>query len=366
MSALLSREACVTPSVTRESERPLDSDTECQRLLTRYGSQSSAYFNLQSGVKRFGSGDDGFIAYYTINCLAGCFNFVFANPVCDPSRRRWLIKEFIRQVPGRHMFVGIDRPVADDLRHLGLKVNEFGTEFKVPVKDFSVAGKDKKQLRHASNLGKREGVVVREQSWSEVSAARVNEISLSWRSNKAVGSHELRLLTRPPVLGDEWGVRKFFAYRGDRMLGYVFFDPYYRDGKVLGYTANILRQDTDESPTGLLDYVILTAMSKFREEGVDELSLGIAPLYSIQPIHGDRPLLRRIAQGLFEHGNRFYAFKALSYHKSRYRGIETKWYMATDSSSAFSVAWSILKGTGVVSIPAIPLSRGWRQSPGSA
>jgi lysylphosphatidylglycerol synthetase-like protein (DUF2156 family) len=60
---------------------------------------------------------------------------------------------------------------------------------------------------------------------------------------------------------------------------------------------------------------------------------------------GDRKMIRWICQFLYERGNSFYAFKALSYHKTRYRGNANQWYVATDSSSSLNIALSALKGT---------------------
>ena len=321
---------------------------QCQRLIARFGGQSSAYFNLQEGVQRFGIDEVGFIAYFPMRTIMGRVNVVFANPVCDPAARPWLMRAFLNRVPGRTFFVGIDADVARDLRAIGYNINEMGTEFSIPIADFDVKGKHKKQLRHAANLGERCGVVVREQTWDEVDQAQVMQISDAWRSHKAVSSRELRLLTRPPVFNDEWGVRKFYCYDGDRLLGYVFFDPYYKNGKVVGYTANILRQQFDNVPSGLLDFIILEAMNIFRAEGIEWLSLGISPLHGVAPVEGERKIVRKICSFLYEHGNKFYAFKALAYHKSRYRGIETKWYVATDDIPALKVAWTILRGTGIL------------------
>lgn len=323
---------------------------DCQALVARFGDQSSAYFTLQQNTPRFGAREIGFIAYRTVRFLGFRFNIVFANPICDPRARPWLLERFLKQVPGRHLFVGIDQAVSRDLEALGFRINEFGTEFSVGLENFSVAGKHKKQLRHASNLDRRSPVTVREASWADVDPYQVATISRQWRENKAVGNRELSLLTRPPVLGEEWGVRKFYGYVDGELAGFVFFDPYFKNGDIAGYTANILRQDLTRSPTGFLDYIILQAMDRFREEGVPEVSLGIAPLYNVDSLPGDRPMLRRISQMLYNHGNSLYAFQALGYHKSRYRAQETKWYMATDSSSVLGIAWSILQGTGVLSL----------------
>lgn len=321
---------------------------QCQRLIARYGSQSSGYFNLQEGVQRFGIEDVGFLAYFPMKTFMGRVNVVFANPVCAPSVRPWLLRAFLNRAKGRTFFVGIDDAVARDLRELGYNINEMGTEFSVPLADFDVRGKHKKQLRHAANLGERCGVVVKEQRWHEVNQSEVVRISEEWRRHKAVSSRELRLLTRPPVFDNEWAVRKFYCYEGERLLGYVFFDPFYKDGKIVGYTANILRQDLANTHSGLLDFVILEAMKQFRAEGIEWVSLGISPLHNVQQMAGDRPIIRKICQSLYEYGNKFYAFKALAYHKTRYRGEETKWYVATDDIPAFKVAWTILRATGIL------------------
>ncbi|MDX5298710.1 MAG: DUF2156 domain-containing protein, partial [Gammaproteobacteria bacterium] len=235
------------------------------------------------------------------------------------------------------------------LRAIGFHINEMGTEFSVRIADFNVEGKHKKQLRHAANLGKRCQVSVQELRWHEVDQRAVLDISEQWRQHKAVSSHELRLLTRPPVYNEEWAVRKFYAFDASgKILGYVFFDPFFRDGKVIGYTANILRQCMDEVPAGLLDFIVLEAMERFRHEGVEWLSLGISPLHNVQAVPGDRPGIRAVCKMLYEKGNKFYAFKALAYHKSRYRGEESKWYLATDDISVVKVAWTMLRGTGVL------------------
>lgn len=336
-----------------EHGKEMLSKAQCQQLIREFGGQSSAYFNLQSDVQRFGVPDIGFITYAPVKTFFGRVNIVFANPVCQSRMRFWLLKEFTSRVPGRFVFSGIDGDTARDLGSLGFSTTEMGSEFSVRIPGFNVAGRRKKQLRHAANLGKRHDIRVLEQTAEEVDLDQVREISEKWRHHKNVKHHELRLLTRPPVLEDEWGVRKFYAYQGGRLLGCVFFDPFFEQGRVIGYTANILRQDMDNSPSSLLDYIILTAMERFREEDIELLSLGIAPLYDVHARPGDNPMVRRTCQFLYEYANNFYAFKSLSYHKTRYRGEETKWYLASRDTPALKVAWSMLRGTGILGRPSI-------------
>ncbi|HTN32610.1 MAG TPA: DUF2156 domain-containing protein [Marinobacter sp.] len=327
-----------------------------QELMKRYGYQSSAYFTLQAGAGRFGIEGVGFVAYAPVKTLLGRVNVVFANPVCDDRGRRWLLQEFLNNVPGRAIFVGIDSGVAADLRALGYAINEMGTEFSFRIPGFSVAGKSKKQLRHAANLGSRQNLTVVEQPAKDVDMIAARRISANWRLSKKVKQRELRLLTRPPQFDDEWGVRKFYCYQDGQLLGFVFFDPFFKDGKVIGYTANVLRQDIEVSPSGLLDYIILEAMKVFEAEGIEQLSLGISPVYNVQACAGDNTILRGICRLLYAAGNGFYAFKALSYHKSRYRAKETKWYLATKDTPVLTVLWTILRGTGILGRPPLAVS----------
>ncbi len=328
------------------------SAAQCRPLIQHYGRQSSAYFNLQSDVRRFGDPRLGFVAYAPVNTLLGRVNIVFANPVCAPSIQSLLLRQCLEQVPGQFLFSGIDDSVTGDLQALGFTINAMGTEFRVRIPAFDTVGRDKKQLRHAGNLGRRCQLRVREQQAREVDTRQMERISRHWRQHKRVRSHELRLLTRPPVFSDEWGVRRFYAYdREDRLLGYVFFDPFFENGNVVGYTANILRQDMEQSPSGLLDFIILEAMECFHREGIEYLSLGISPLHNIEAIPGDNPLIRHVAQFLYRHGNRLYAFRSLAYHKTRYRGEETRWYLASRETSTLKVAWSLLRGTGILGSP---------------
>lgn len=328
------------------------SAAECRPLIQHYGRQSNAYFNLQSDVRRYGDPRLGFVAYAPVRTVFGRVNIVFANPVCAPSIQPLLLRQCLEQVPGQFLFSGIDDEVTGDLRALGFSINAMGTEFRVRIPDFDTVGRDKKQLRHAGNLGKRCHLRVVEQQVREVDTRQMEHISRLWRQHKRVHNHELRLLTRPPVFTDEWGVRRFFAYDwNNRMLGYVFFDPFFRNSRAVGYTANILRQDMEHSPSGVLDFIILEAMKRFHNEGIDSLSLGISPLHNIDAIPGDNPLIRRLAQLLYQHGNRLYAFQALAYHKSRYRGEQTRWYLASRGTNTLKVAWSLLRGTGIIGTP---------------
>ncbi|MDV2080608.1 DUF2156 domain-containing protein [Marinobacter xestospongiae] len=321
---------------------------QLESWLCQHGRQSSSYFSLQQGCRHYSLDSLGFVPYIPVPTLAGPVNVVFTDPVAAPNQLPRLLRQFERSVPGRPLYVGVGPQIADVLAGLGHRTNIIGTEFAVDLERFSLRGRAMKQLRHASNLHRRHAVSVMELPAAGVDQTAVAAISDAWRQGKAVKHRELSLLTRPPVFADEWGVRKFYAYLDGQLAGYVFFDPYFDNGELAGYCANILRARPEAHHSGLLDYIILQAMTRFREEGVRELSLGIAPLHGVRACPGEQPMVRRLAQLFYRHGNRLYAFAPLAYHKSRYRGRETPWYLCARDLGAARIAAVLLRGTGLL------------------
>lgn len=316
--------------------------------FVHYGRQSSAYFIFQDNVECFHGRNGGRVHYGVQKTPLGSVNIVFTNPLCPSSEMKQLLEEFLAVQTVPTLFDPVDKEAADALRELGYYINQIGCESRIILNDFDLSGHKKKQLRHASNFGNRHQCEVKELLWSEVDAAQVKNVSIQWLRSKGVNNRELQYATRPPVYGDEWQVRKFYCMQGDRILAYVFFDPYYNNGKLAGYCANILRSIPGKECSGALDFVILEAIKQFRDEGVPELSLGVTPLQNIQKEPGERRSIRLISKLFNEYGNSLYAFKGLAYHKSRYRPIETPWYFCTKDVSLLRTYWGILFGLKVL------------------
>lgn len=328
--------------------KPLSETSSVRHRFLQYGRQSSAYFLFQPGVERFAHPYLGDVYYMQQKTPLGAVNIVYIDPLCEREHMDQLIDAFLQQHTLPTVFVGVTSDVANPLRERGYHVNHFGLESRIELASFTVQGKKKKQLRHASHFGERTGAVVKELSWDEVDQQQVQAVSRHWLHTKDVRDRELHYLTRPPVFGDEWLVRKFYCIKDEKILGYVFFDPYYEEGELVGYCANILRAEPDKESNGALDFIILEAMKTFRREGLRELSLGMAPLYGVEEVEGDRKLVRNLAKGIYNYGNDLYAFKGLAYHKSRYRPIETPWYICTKDISLFRLVWAMAFGMGVL------------------
>ena len=312
-----------------------------------FSHQSSAYFLFQQGVECYEGRKGGRVHYAPQKTPLGTVNLVFIDPLCQGADLPELLSEFDASQCVPNLYVCVSSRVAKPLRQRGYAINQIGAESKITLANFHVHGKKKKQLRHASHFGERNNCTVKELPWSEVDEAQVKDVSLAWLRSKGVNNRELRYATRPPVYGDEWQVRKFYCFHEGKVIAYVFFDPYFEDGKILGYCANILRARPEKACNGALDYTILEALKVFQDEGVPELSLGVAPFSNIQSDPDERPAIRVFSQFFYDYGSYFYACKGLAYHKSRYRPIETPWYLCSKDIGLVRLYWALLFGLKV-------------------
>lgn len=315
---------------------------ERHELIKQYGYQSSSYFSIQQGVDHIGIAGVGFIAFYPQRFLGTTFNIAFTNPVCAPQKIAQLVELLERVTANKTIFMAVDKQCAEQLIAMKYSCNDMGLEYHLPIADYKIEGKQMKYLRWAANLATR-GFVVKEQKWDEVDAEQVKHISTLWRHTKAVKDKELRLITRPPEFREAWEVRKFFCYYEGELVGFVFFDPFFENGKLLGYTANILRGRKDIHPNGFLDFTLLEAMKVFKAEGVPTLSLGISPLHEISCHPKEIKWVRILQKLMYRYGGSFYAFQELAYHKTRYRAGSTMWYQCVPpNSSAVKAAAAVL------------------------
>ncbi|WP_372654621.1 phosphatidylglycerol lysyltransferase domain-containing protein [Halobacteriovorax sp.] len=317
-----------------------------EELVTKHGQHTNSHMSLQDGVEFYEVEELGVVLYKKHRSIFGDINLIFINPLCEEKNISKLIDSFEHNTPGKSVYIGNDYKVASHLKNIGYSMNQFGSEVNIPLDTFNVSGKKMKYLRNVRNLHTR-GLSVHEQPWSDVDQKTVLDISKRWMSKKKVKTGELKLLSAPPRFFESWKERKFYCYDKGKLIAYVFFIPYFKNGKVYGYCAHILR-NLPGTTSGSLDFIILKAIEKFKEEGVKELSLGIAPLYDIEKIEGDHFLTRVVMRFLYKFGNSLYSFKALAFHKERYRGNKVKMYYCSRDVSLARSVWAILLKTGII------------------
>ncbi len=305
------------PAGTSPSER-LDNRMD---YLSQYGTSSLSYSSLQEGLEYFLEPGCGYIAYALIRADAET-PLCLADPICPLDKMEHLIRSFLQKYR-TPIFAHISKPTAEILSKLGFLINEIGVETIMDAHEFTLNGSAKQFLRSQRNRAMKDGIVIKEQPHSAVSQQVLEQISREWMSKK-VNKKDLSFLVRPVNYDDEIDVRKFFAYKGDRLVGFGVFDPIYSNGKVIGYLDNIHRESANVSYS-VPDNIILEAMAQFKEEGKNILSLGFSAFYKVDDT-GEFKFSERLGdifRYLHENGNYLYDFKGAAFHKSHYRpGVE--------------------------------------------
>ncbi|HSA10411.1 MAG TPA: DUF2156 domain-containing protein [Candidatus Paceibacterota bacterium] len=305
-------------------------------FLTQHGREGIAYATLQEGMEYFIT-ESGYIAYTRVQhplFARQAKRIVFSDPVCAPQDLSNLIRGFLARDP-RAAFCIISEECAAALRPMGFKVNCIGCEPLIPIQTYNTRGnwKELDLIKRAWNETRREGLTIREEDEAGLNRRREELCALSakWIASKKINDREIWLYARRPVFDFEEGVRKFVAYDPEgRVAGFAFYDPMYCDGQAFGYSANIVR--CDEQRFGRLATAIhMAAAERFKSEGREVLNLLLAPFAKLDSGHYNEDWGARLFFKLSARfGNSIYNFDGLSFHKSKYRGVERPLYFASN------------------------------------
>jgi phosphatidylglycerol lysyltransferase len=292
--------------------------TERVGFLKKYGTHSQSFSTLQPGMQYFDVPGLGYIAYMR----KWGATFVLSDPVCAPEDFGSVLESFHQKFPNAS-YIQVSKPVVDFLHlRFGLYGTQFGSESRIDLKKWSLSGKKKQILRTALNQAEKSGITVKER----FSDDHTREISEAWIRTRKCKSNEIRFLIRPMEMDYRENERHFYAYQDGKAVGFIYFDPIYRNNEIISYVPNISRANADFRQ-GIFYTLMAHAMEVFKAEGVPYLDLGLIPLsLDSATEHQESRLLKRLLHGLYEKGNFLYNFKGLEFTKSRFRGENFKTY----------------------------------------
>ncbi|MGF2736335.1 DUF2156 domain-containing protein [Marinobacter sp. DUT-1] len=305
-----------------DSARELDcgnfSFAERVSYLKKHGTHSQSFSTLQPGMRFFDLPGIGYIAF--MRKWGG--TFVLSDPVCAPENFGQLLERFHERYPNAS-YIQVSRPVVDFLhQRFGLFGTQFGSESRIDLSRWSLSGKKKQILRTALNQAEKNGITVKER----FSDDHTREISEAWIRTRKCKSNEIRFLIRPMEMAYRENERHFYAYQDGKAVGFIYFDPIYRNNEIISYVPNISRANADFRQ-GIFYTLMAHAMEVFRAEGVPYLDLGLIPLSLDRTTeHQESRLLKRLLHLVYEKGNFLYNFKGLEFTKSRFRGEVFKTY----------------------------------------
>ena len=286
--------------------------------LKKHGVHSQSFSTLQPGMQYFDLPGVGYIAY--MRKWGG--TFVLSDPVCAPENFPVILEQFHNRFPNAS-YIQVSKPVVDVLNlRFGLYGTQFGSESRIDLDTWSLSGKKKQILRTALNQAEKTNITVRER----FSDDHTREISEAWIRTRKCKSNEIRFLIRPMEMAYRENERHFYAYQDGKAVGFIYFDPIYRNNEIISYVPNISRANADFRQ-GIFYTLMAHAMDVFKAEGVPYVDLGLIPLSLANELEPQESRsLKRLLHLVYEKGNFLYNFKGLEFTKSRFRGEGFKTY----------------------------------------
>lgn len=304
-----------------ERKRPETSGHELddvKKLIDRYGSDPMDGFALLPDKRYFFTADGESMVAYT---LWRKFAVALADPIAPPEMRARAITEFVKfckQQDWEPMFYCAHikhRALYEEAGFITFKVGE---DARLDVNEFKLQGGKFQNLRTARNKAQKAGLAFQ---WYDAKPhpdhgleAQLTLISQQWLDLKHGGEMTFDLGAFSVEFIREHGCSIVRNPEG-RIETFATWLPY-NGGK--GRCLDLMRGRNEFKD--VLDFLIVEAIDHFKAQGVEEISLGNAPLANVDAVQDERLELRqeRAVKFLFDNFDRFYGYKSLFNFKKKY------------------------------------------------
>ncbi len=298
-----------------------DAMSRARELVLAYGQNPASYLTLEKDkFLYFGKTVDGVLPYG----IVGNTVIVNGDPICAPADFAAFLAEFrafCLQSDHKLFFLSITERYLEEYKKQGFGTAKCGEEARFVLNSYDISGKKGAKMRMNINHATKAGVTVMEyrpleKREPEVEAA-MEHITAEWLAGKKSG---LLSFTMGTVgLEDPLDRRYFYARDGaGNICGFNVYCPY--NGKK-GYMADITRR-THRAPGGVTEKIMYEAFEVFRQEGVESVSMGIAPLANLVEPDQRPNSVEKLLNFVYEHLNGCYGFKDLYRAKENYSPTE--------------------------------------------
>ncbi|WP_158885549.1 bifunctional lysylphosphatidylglycerol synthetase/lysine--tRNA ligase LysX [Amycolatopsis anabasis] len=301
--------------------RRLRSDEEELRLralLAEHGEPDSLGYFATRRDKSVVFAPNGRAAV-TYRVLAGT-TVASADPIGDPESWPQAVQEWLDEA---HRFgwapgvLGASERGAQVYTDAGLKALEIGDEAVLDVREFSLAGPERKSVRQAVSRIERAGYTSRVRRHSEIGAAEMAELlaaAQQWRGAETERGFSMALSR----LGDPSDGRCVMVEAYDakgRLRGLLSFVPWGRRGLSL----DLMRRDR-EAENGLNEYMLTEVVANAGRLGAQRISLNFAMFRAVFA-EGERigagPVLRAW-RSVLSVASRFFQLESLYRSNAKY------------------------------------------------
>ncbi len=294
-----------------------DHQEKARHLIARFGSDPFDSYALLGDKSYFFTANRQVVVSYV---LSGNMAIVLADPIGPDSLRSAAIGDFALFCRHRD-WEPVFYEVSDDLiacyEEAGFSVFKIGEEARLRADEFQLKGGAFQNLRTACNTARKLSIKFRWYDGSggidEALEHQLAEISRQWLEGK--NAREMTFDMGGYSLTD---IRKNGAAvaidSGGRALAFATWRSFARGA---GRALDLMRSLPKER--NVMDFVLVESIHHFRELGINDISLGNAPLANAQLENTPLAAEGKAVRFAFENLNRVYGYKSLFEFKRKYR-----------------------------------------------
>lgn len=324
-TALIGLFLTLRPVLERRRGRTEDHE-KARRLVHRYGDDPFDPYALLEDKSYFFTEDGRAVIPYV---LSGNFAVALANPIGHPDMQPIAIVDFAlfcRRQDWEPVFYGITRDLLPYYQQAGFSAFKIGEGAKLRGDNFHLKGRDFQNLRTVCHKAQKQGIRFR---WYDAASGldenlerQLARISNRWLETKKtremtfdMGSFSLADIRRD-------GAAVAFNPEG-QAVAFATWRPF-AQGK--GMALDLMRSLPEAR--NVMDLILVESINRFHGRGIDEISLGIAPLANTEKTPSRLVAEEKLVQFLFENLNRVYGYKSLFEFKRKYRPQWRERYVA--------------------------------------
>ena len=312
------------------SDLPTEEEREkVRQLVLKKGKSSTSYLCLM-GDKRYFFSKDGecVITYKISNGVA----VVLGDPIGDEDKAPQCIADFMEKMKRMDLTVAFINVSGDSRLYQKMKLAKYGEEAVVKTSTFSLDGPEMANVRHSVTHIERQGAVYYWHTMDDLPYSGLvdfDNLHNEWTSKKKGPRLTFSLNYYPLPADPEAYILCAYSQKQKIWAAYTFFP--YNSGK--GMALDTMAKSKD-APNGIAEAVIAEAINHFKEIGVEEVSLGTAPLASIEDEKGN--ILENGREFVFNKLNSLYNYKSLFSFKNQFKPDWQHRYLAYERNSDLS------------------------------
>lgn len=262
---------------SRGIDLPPDRAAAAEILRGSGGQSSLAYMTLWHGNHYYFSPDGStYVGYRVIAAVA----ITTGDPIGPrPEQAMDAFLAHCAAAGWTPCFFSVTQATADLLGRRGFRSLQVASDTVIDPQTLAFTGKRWQDVRSALNRATRDGVRAEWSAYADLPRAladQVVHIDQQWLAGKQLPEMGFTLGGLAEL--DDPEVRCLLAVdAADHVLAVTSWLPGYRDDRVVGWTLDFMRRGPDAFP-GAMEFLIATALTTFRDEGADWISLSGVPL----------------------------------------------------------------------------------------